>query len=138
MDRGKIFTILLIALPILALIIGGSAIIILLTSLQDRPPTIYNPTHSDLNASIPIQIDVVVTDDRGVSSVKLTYTNDSWSNSYDITMSPGFLNKWAGLIPAQENETIILFKLTAIDNGGNIAINNNNSNYFYLYIVSLP
>ena len=133
MDRGKVFTILLIALPITALILGGSAIFILVTSLQDRPPIIYNPTHSDLNASTPIQIDVVITDDRGVSSVTLTYTNDSWGNSHYISMVPGLFNIWAGQIPAQDNETTVLFKITAVDNGGNVVINNNNSNYLCGY-----
>lgn len=135
LNKRQLSTILLIALPIIAIIIGGSAIFILINSLQDRPPVIYTPVHSDLNASTPIQIDVTVTDDRAVNSVTLTYTNNSWVNSYDVSMI-NLLNRWSGLIPAQDNETTLLFQIKALDSGGNLAINNNNSNYFTLFIVS--
>ena len=135
MEKRQILTILLVALPILSVIIGGTAVVILIDSLQDRPPTIYTPTHSDLYANVSIVIDVKVTDDRLVQSVKLTYTNDSWANSYDISMV-NLITVWACSIPGQDNETTVLFEITALDNGGNTARNNNNSNYFYLYIVN--
>lgn len=111
--------------------------IILINSLQDRPPIIYTPVHSDLNASTPIQIDVSVTDDRLISSVTLTYTNNSWGQSHDIIMV-NIVTNWACLIPAQDNKTTVQFFIKAIDNGGNIAINNNYSRNFTLFIVSYP
>jgi len=137
LDRKQIFTILLIALPVIALIIGGSSIILLINSLQDRPPIIYTPTHSDLNASTDITIDVKITDDRSVSSATLTYTNNSWTNSHNVPMF-NIISSWACQIPAQDNETTVQFFIKAVDSGGNIAINNNYSRNFTLFIVSYP
>ncbi len=136
LDKKQIFTILLIALPITALIIGGSAIIVMINSLQDKPPTIYNPLYYDLNASQNILIDVVVKDDRLVNSVTLTYTNNSWSTSHAVSMT-NLITFWSGFIPAQDNETTVQFYIKALDSGGNFAINNNNTNNFTLYIVSI-
>ena len=137
MDKKHLMTILLIVLPVTALIIGGSAIIIMVNSLQDRPPIIYNPLNSTINASLPTRIDVIVTDDRGVNSVTLTYTNNSWGNSHNIAMV-GIFGTYTCLIPIQDNETYVQFFIKAIDNGGNIAINNNYTKNFTLFIVSYP
>jgi len=48
------------------------------------------------------------------------------------------ISSWACQIPAQDNETTVQFFIKAVDSGGNIAINNNYSRNFTLFIVSYP
>ncbi|MHA1799554.1 MAG: C13 family peptidase [Candidatus Helarchaeota archaeon] len=125
-------TALLIILPLISIIIVSITIPVLFITLQDRAPIIQNPTHSDVYAGQSIQINTVVTDDRGVSQVILSYSNNSGSTWIDVTMSH-LLSYWIGLIPAQDIETSILYRISARDTGGNLAVNDNGTNYYQLY-----
>ncbi|HUT79771.1 MAG TPA: C13 family peptidase [Candidatus Bathyarchaeia archaeon] len=100
----------------------------------DNPPIINNPTNAYAYADTDIEVNVVVSDDKGVDTVILSYTTDLliWNN---ITMEGTGTTTWLGAsdIPGQDIEMYIYYKIYANDTINQWSINNNNSNYYEMY-----
>ncbi len=104
----------------------------------DNAPVINSPISSNVFATENIQVSVTVIDDKGVSSVILSYSNDSKTSWHNVTMFGSGTTTWTGtgLIPPQDIETVVYYKIYAKDTANQWVLNDNNSNCFRLYTGS--
>jgi hypothetical protein len=107
---------------------------------ENRAPTIFTPTHAQEYATQDIQIEVNVTDDSAVSMVILSYSNDSKLTWHNVTMSTSYSGppNWtsSGIIPPQDIETRIYYRIYAQDDKGTWALNDDNGTAFELWTGS--
>jgi hypothetical protein len=127
----------LIVIAIIAVLMV-SLFVIIIPNQRDRVPIINNPTPGDVFATENIEINVVVTDDKGVSSVILSYSNDSKVSWYNETMLGSGTTLWtgSGSIPPHDIEATIYYKIYAKDTADQCAVNDNNTNCFNVYTGS--
>ncbi|HUX98626.1 MAG TPA: C13 family peptidase [Candidatus Deferrimicrobium sp.] len=112
-----------------------SLIIIVTPKQHDRIPVINDPTPGDVFAIENTEVTVVVTDDKGISAVILSYSNDSKVSWYNVTMVGSGTTFWTGLgiIPPNDIEVTIYYKIYAKDTADQWAVNDNNTNCFNIY-----
>ena len=106
------------------------------------PPNIDTPTRDpsgDVSEGQPVKILVNVTDsESGVNNdqVILSFTFDNGSSWYDTKMN---YNSTSGLyeatIPRQFNCTWVEYKISASDNAGNTAVQDNNGFYYSYHVI---
>ena len=100
-------------------------------------PSIGTPTHIPER---PLPTDIVtvsvnVTDDlSGVERVILSYSNDTGTTWFNVTMSNVGGDTYEAEIPAFTLDTNVQYQIIAYDNVGWEAVRNNNTLY-YVYIV---
>jgi glucose/arabinose dehydrogenase len=99
------------------------------------PPEISAPMNvpQEPTPEQDVKVTVNVTDDAsGVQAVILSYSNDTtWRN---LTMSSTGGDAYTTNIPAMHNQTQVRYKITAYDNAGNAAVNDN-LGLFYIYTI---
>src|SRR5713226_6979779 len=110
--------------------------------VDNTPPTIGTPTitPSSPGSSDTVTVKVNVTDTgSGVKNVSITYTTDNWKSvnktllaNYNITTHYA-----TAQIPPLQYGGHVEYYITAFDNAGNKAVNNNSGSYFS-YDVSAP
>ena len=109
--------------------------------LDNTPPTIETPTRTpsgDVDQDVLVKVFANVTDTgSGVNNnlVLLSYTFDNGTTWSDTKMSYNSTSElFEATIPKQLDGTWVKFKVSASDNIGNTAVNDNNGQY-YGYLV---
>jgi hypothetical protein len=110
--------------------------------LDRTSPVIWNQMRTpsgNVTANQPVTISANVTDLlSGVGSVRLVYNVTNSPLTLDFPMS---LNSTTGLyecpIPGQPASATVKYKITAYDNAGNVATDDNAGQY-YTYVVNIP
>ena len=111
-------------------------VIVVLPAAGDEPPMIGDPSYTTPFATENIEINVSITDDKGIAEAILSYSNDSRASWHNITLTNTGNNTWSGDIPPQDIETTIDFKIIAKDTANQFASNDNLTNYFQLFTGS--
>lgn len=110
------------------------------SATDNTPPTIYAPTQvppaSNVSSLQDVEVIADVTDlESGVREVLLGYTTNNgltWENETMLLNSTSGL--YEGTIPGQPFGTAVQYRITAYDNAGNVAIEDNAGEY-YTYVV---
>jgi len=91
--------------------------------IDSTPPAISNLTYpTEVVEGEGAVINVTVTDNlSGVSEVLISYSVDGGLTWTNVTMSLKTGNIYEGVIPSQAADTQVMFKIIALDYGGNIA-----------------
>lgn len=104
-------------------------------------PIIGTPHQEPLDPSDGenVIISVNVTDkESGVHNVTLSYSINEGADWMDVPMT-NLTDTYVGQIPGQSNGTEVWYKITAYDNAGNFAVNNNIvQHYVYTVVPEFP
>ena len=108
--------------------------------LDQTPPLIGVPFHipeDDVQPDQEVKVSVNVTDSlSGVKNVLLSYNlNDSpvWTN---VTMAFNLTTGlYEAIIPEQQADTLVKYKITAYDNAGNNRVEDNSGQYYVYTII---
>jgi len=104
---------------------------------DEEPPIIGDPTRdpeTDVTPDQAVTVSVNVTDNVEVRSVILSYSNDTGTTWYNVTMSNTVGDTYEGQIPGFPAGTNIQYKIIAYDTSNNLAVDNNAGEY-YVYTV---
>lgn len=107
-------------------------------TVDTTPPVIGTPTQvpaaTNVQPTDTVAISVSVTDaTAGVHNVTLSYNNGT-ATWYDVPMALTS-GLWQGTIPQNAAGTQVKYKITAYDNAGNMAVNDNSTSYFVYTII---
>lgn len=84
----------------------------------------------------PVTVYADITDESGVAEAILSYSTDDGTSWRNTTMSPVNQTTYAGEIPGHPAGTSVIYKLIAIDQVGNTAVNDNAKKYYVYTVVS--
>jgi len=111
-------------------------------SLDLTPPSIgtpyQNPLEFEVMDYVEVLVSVGVTDDlSGVKNVFLSYSTGNGTWNYLLMEYNATSGLYQSIIPGQPYRTRVKYKIIALDNAGNLAVNDNNGMYFS-YLVGMP
>ncbi|MHA1339090.1 MAG: C13 family peptidase [Promethearchaeota archaeon] len=126
------------------IIVASSSTLVLILLNQGTKPTTNPPTeikpviwgspsYTDVYANTSTDVVINVSCDAGISTVILSYSNDSQTNWYNITMTNTISNQYNATLPPQNIETTIEYKFYAQLSNGTWVENNNNGSLYSLY-----
>ena len=127
-----------ILILLVAFIIVVAPIVVVHAPAADGTPPIINPPSiqpASPSSSDAVTVSVVVRDTggqaSGVKNVSIVYSNDNWV-SVNITLAAAY-NATSETATAQippQSTARVAYYVIAFDNAENMALNNNNGNYF--------
>ena len=103
-------------------------------AITDVRFTPFTPSHGD-----PVKVTAEITDpfpSSGVQTAYLIWTEDDWRTNNTVEMEYSRTSElWEAQIPPLPEEAQVLFLIRALDNSGNVAINDNRNLFFDYRVV---
>jgi hypothetical protein len=107
--------------------------------VDNIPPQIGSPTQdpfANIEPNQNVTVTVTVTDHgSGICNVTLGYSIDNGTTWIPLNMSKIGANAYQTKIPEYENWTSVRYKITAYDNAGNPAVNDNAGRYYIYQVI---